>query len=353
MDLFNTVLQHKHFPPSMNNGVICPLFKDGDPAEMANYRPITLLPVLYKILTKIINERMMHILDESRAVSGIQAGLGGGMNCHTQINTMLNVIKHSHRHRKELYLLSTDVRKAFDTVDYGAFTYSLQNLGFTEEVVTLINELQSGFLCSVRTPAGNTDPFEVQRGCKQGCSLSPLRFIVVYDIFLNYLEETGKGYKWELMSQSVEGGHTLNIPGCALADDMLLMSDEPTEFCMMVEEFAGFLKAVGLNLNPLKCHYTTSGVDEPPPVSIPDYMGEMVRVENQSNKTPVKYLGYLLVPGDCGKKANEQWQHHNTHVLSKFTKAAKKLGKSSCKKRRGTTFAQLRRDEYTAIFHVR
>ena len=93
VDLFNTVLQHKHFPPSMNNGVICPLFKDGDSADMANYRPITLLPVLYKILTKIINDRMMHVLDESQAVSGIQAGLGGGMNCHTQVNTMLNVMR--------------------------------------------------------------------------------------------------------------------------------------------------------------------------------------------------------------------------------------------------------------------
>ena len=52
VDLYNTVIQRKHFPPSMNNGVICPLLKDGDSALMSNYRPITLLSVLYKLLKK-------------------------------------------------------------------------------------------------------------------------------------------------------------------------------------------------------------------------------------------------------------------------------------------------------------
>lgn len=332
VELFNCVIKNRHFPPSLNNGVICPLFKQGDSADMANYRPITLLPILYKILTKIINNRMMKLIDGNGAISGVQAGLGGGVNCHTQINTTLNVIKHNHRHSKPLYILSTDVRKAFDTVDFAAFTLTLQNLGYSTEVVDLLNNLQSGFMCSVRSPAGLTDPFEVERGCKQGCPLSPLRFIMVYDIFLRYLEEESKGYKWLLKTQRVNGKRHMNIPGCALADDMLLMCDSEPQFLEMVKEFSEFLTAVGMSLHPDKCHYTTTGVAEPPPVRIPDLTGEEKPVRHVSNNVPFKYLGYHIVPGDCQGRVSEQWSPHNESVLGKISRAIGRLRGSGCKK---------------------
>ena len=68
------------------------------------------------------------------------------------------------------------------------------------------------------------------------------------------------GYEWPLLTQQYEHKDTLHIPGCALADDMLLISDKPDGFFRMVREFSDFLTAVGLSFNPVKCHYTTSGV---------------------------------------------------------------------------------------------
>ena len=125
-DCVNTVLSSGHFPPCMQNGVIVPLYKSGDERQAVNYRPITLLPIMYKLITKIVTERMMIIVEESHALSSMQAGNRKNMSCMVQMNLLLHVIKHAHRNDKPLYIISTDVRKAFDTVAYEAFTKSLR-----------------------------------------------------------------------------------------------------------------------------------------------------------------------------------------------------------------------------------
>ena len=63
----------------------------------------------------------------------------------------------------------------------------------------------------------------------------------MYDMFLKYLEkEGGKGYTWKLRGDRPNEEEVCNIPGCALVDDMLLMSDDATEFEGMVKDFVEF-----------------------------------------------------------------------------------------------------------------
>ena len=118
--------------------------------------------------------------------------------CLTQLNLTNNIFKHSHRTNTPLYYISTDVRKAFDQVTFASFIKSLQLLGFNKDTVALIDNIQQGFQCYVSTPFGDTPYFDVEQGCKQGCALSPLKFNLVYDLFLKYLEANNRGYKWEL-----------------------------------------------------------------------------------------------------------------------------------------------------------
>ena len=89
-----------------------------------------------------------------------------------------------------------------------------------------------------------TRSFKINQGCKQGCSLSPLRFLLVYDIFLKYIIRKKYGYKWKAYAgiQDAEKQYlnmqpaphnesdTVVIPGSAFMDDMILGSDDPEEF---------------------------------------------------------------------------------------------------------------------------
>ena len=225
--------------------------------------------------------------------------------------------------------MSTDVRKAFDTVSLPAFTHSLQILGFDDGVVKILNNLQSSFRCKVRTPFGMTQDFAVSRGCKQGCSLSPLRFILVYDIFLKYLEYSNIGYKWKLTEELTNSeDNTLNIPGCAIVDDMLIFGSDRDEFVESVTDFDNFLQIVGLSLNPSKCHYTSLNDPDYPHIQIRDHNRNFTEVPHKHSTKPIKYLGYLISVHDWETNIKEVWRLHNLEMIQKFRKAHAKISTS-------------------------
>uniref|UniRef100_A0A914V203 Reverse transcriptase domain-containing protein n=1 Tax=Plectus sambesii TaxID=2011161 RepID=A0A914V203_9BILA len=64
--LFNTCLMQQATPKHMADSSTILLFKKGDLLQLKNYRPILLLSIIYKLLTKVINYRIEHILDESQ-----------------------------------------------------------------------------------------------------------------------------------------------------------------------------------------------------------------------------------------------------------------------------------------------
>uniref|UniRef100_A0A914WZI8 Reverse transcriptase domain-containing protein n=1 Tax=Plectus sambesii TaxID=2011161 RepID=A0A914WZI8_9BILA len=70
--LFNTCLTRQATPKHMANSSTILLFKKGDPLQLKNYRPISLLSIIYKLLTKVINNQIEHILDKSQPLE--QAG---------------------------------------------------------------------------------------------------------------------------------------------------------------------------------------------------------------------------------------------------------------------------------------
>ena len=80
-------------------------------------------------------------------------------------------------------------------ISFEAFDEALKVMGFSNRMLEFMNAIQSESTCRVRTPAGETDDFPINKGCKQGCPFSPLRFNLVMEIFLRYQAEKDRGYK--------------------------------------------------------------------------------------------------------------------------------------------------------------
>ena len=74
MIVFNMSLASATFPKSMKIMKVHPLFKSGDYMLYNNYRPISLLPVLSKILEKILHQRVVQLLDENTITAQTQFG---------------------------------------------------------------------------------------------------------------------------------------------------------------------------------------------------------------------------------------------------------------------------------------
>ena len=353
LNLVNMILSTGKFPNSEKTGVIVTLYKKGDPQDLNNYRGITLLSSIYKLVTKILNKRMSRICDASKALSDLQAAGRANRGCLTQISTLLNIIKHSHRNKTPCYMISTDIRKAFDTISYDSFLQSLDILGYEDNVINLIDNLQKDFKCVVRTPYGNTDSFHIQQGCKQGCALSPLRFILVYDIFLKYIEAQKYGYKWKAFSTAtteeesklVITDGSIRIPSLAFMDDMILMSSCPFELEQMMKDFDRFLEAVGLSINAGKCHYTAiNAVSQPREIRVLDHEGGSCQIPLLNECVPMEYLGYIIRV-DNGNQA-KTWGLHNQKIRSKMLKATDKMRKS---KLRGSDAADLMNSDVISV----
>ena len=123
--------------------------------------------------------------------------------------------------RKYIYFCFIDYSKAFDCVDHNKLCKILQDLGIPDHLTCLLRNLYAGQEATVRTGHETTDWFQIGKGVRQGCILSPCLFNLYAEYIMRNpgLEETQAGIK-------IAGR---NINNLRYADDMTLMAESEEE----------------------------------------------------------------------------------------------------------------------------
>eukprot|EP00973_Karenia_brevis_P015579 2132245-Karenia_brevis.AAC.1 len=112
--LFTRVFEQKeNHPNSWDHSLVSVLFKKGDPQWPGNYRPITLLSILYKVFSRILRARIQPILDKSQSVD--QAGFRSGFSCDDHLLALTNLLEKCSEFKRPVWLCMLDFEKAFDT----------------------------------------------------------------------------------------------------------------------------------------------------------------------------------------------------------------------------------------------
>ena len=327
-----SLVVHGYFPDALKKGEVVPIFKSGDCTQPGNYRPITLMSCLYKLATAILAKRMLGICETAGAISHLQGSGRTSQSCVNKVALVQNVIKHARRTGSELHLFSSDIRKAFDRVPYEAFEFSLVSLGFSEPTLEPFRNLQQAAAACVRTPAGRTGFFHTLVGCRQGCSLSPLRFVLFMDLFLKHLDAMEIGYLYTFETASAVADPL--VPGAAFADDLVLLTGSAEDMQRVVTELDRFLGTFSMHLNPGKCEYRTRGrlsSDGPvPPVLVHGDDAAVHTVQDKGALEPFRYLGYWLALDSRAFKGDPMyanhgaavWARHEAEVLKGFMERA-------------------------------
>ncbi|CAH2268874.1 jg21145 [Pararge aegeria aegeria] len=115
-ELFNLILQKSETPTQWSESNIILLYKKGDPKDIGNYRPISLLPTLYKLFSTIINARISPTIGARQPVE--QAGFRKAFSTIDHIHTLELIIEKYQEHQRPLYLAFIDYQKAFDTLRF-------------------------------------------------------------------------------------------------------------------------------------------------------------------------------------------------------------------------------------------
>ena len=84
-DIFNQSLKSSTFPKIFKEGKVTPIFKSGDRINMSNYRPITVLPILSKILERFVHRQIYNYLTENKILSPNQFGFRPKLSTSTAL----------------------------------------------------------------------------------------------------------------------------------------------------------------------------------------------------------------------------------------------------------------------------
>ena len=185
-------------PECMRVGVVTLIEKKGkDRLDIANWRPITLLNVDYKLLTKTLGQRLKLVLPS--LVQKDQNGFIPGGNIVFSSHTIRDILFYCKKENLDLILMALDYTKAFDSVDFQFIHKTFEHFGFGHNfrqwIKTIFNEGKScisnnGFI---------SEKFNIQRSTRQGDPISPLIFILGLEILFIILraDENIKGVKIE------------------------------------------------------------------------------------------------------------------------------------------------------------
>ena len=119
----------------------------------------------------------------NRELPDVQAGFRKGRGTRDQIANIHWIMEKVREFQKNIYFCFFDYAKAFDYVDHKKLWKILKEMGIPDHLTCLLRNLYAGQEATVRTDHGTTDWFQIGKGVRQGCILSPCLF----DFYAEYI----------------------------------------------------------------------------------------------------------------------------------------------------------------------
>lgn len=249
-NLFNKILNDRKIPTDWAKSDIILLYKKGDPANINNYRPISLQPNMYKLFASCLEERLAKYTEKHQPPE--QAGFRKSFSTTDHIHTLEQIIEKYEEHQSPLYLAFIDYAKAFDSISHKSMWTALYECGVPCETIELIKDIYNKNVSYVKMETKGSE-IKICRGVRQGDPLSPRIFITV-------LESIMKKLDWKQRGLNIKGVCLSNL---RFADDIVLFSETAVQLEKMVCELLKVSQEIGLELNAKKTKIMTNSIKIP------------------------------------------------------------------------------------------
>lgn len=177
-DIFNLSISTQKLPVVWKQSFVSPLLKSGDPSDLNNYRPISNLSALAKILESLVSAQLKIFIDSQNILNPMQSGFRTKHSTVTASLKVLDDIKAAVDNKLFCVALFIDLTKAFDTVDHHILSNILLKAGFSLNVVGWFQSYLLDRTQCVRFGNIVSDPVVLGKGVPQGSILGPLLFLL-------------------------------------------------------------------------------------------------------------------------------------------------------------------------------
>jgi hypothetical protein len=270
LDLFNDILQDdREAPEQWWKTRLIVIFKKGERNLPGNYRPIAILPTMYKLFSRMLCARIQVTLMKQQSVD--QAAYRPGFSAEDHLLTVSLLTERCNEWNIEVWFGLADFEKAFDTVEHDAMWKALEEQGMSQEYVHILKKLYRDQTAYVQAGVASRK-FTLSRGVKQGDPISALLFIAVMEACFRTLKQ-----KWHGANQRRQGqyfGIVIDSPEDPLtnlrfADDVLLFAHSRQDIVKMISHLSEAAAKYGLKLHVGKTNVLTNIDNERRPDKLP------------------------------------------------------------------------------------
>lgn len=232
--------------------------KDLDRSQLANWRPITLLNVDFKIYSKAIAKRIQSCIKE--VVHTDQTGFIRGRYIGENLINIQNIIQHQSANDTQSYLLALDYTKAFDTLRWDLIYEALALFKFGDFITSAIKLLFTSVKSRLINAGFASEVFYPQRGVRQGCCSSPSLFVLAVELLAIMVRQST-----EIRGIQIQD-HQAKIS--QYADDATFFLSDVQSLNALINLLDKFASLSGLKMNPRKSHLLLLGNHRHPPNTI-------------------------------------------------------------------------------------
>ena len=271
--LVNLCFSKGIFPRAFKKAQITPIFKAGARASFCNYRPISVLPVLSKVIETIMNFQLNLFFTENNILDQCQFGFRSGHSTYMPVAILHDFITANIADKNKTAGIYLDLARAFDTVNSKILLEKLARYGITGTAHTLLKSYLSQRTHLLKFNDTLSEELSTSCGVPQGSILGPL-------LFLLYIND---------ISKACDESRTL-----LFADDTALLYAAPTmeqlqnKINRSFPKICTWLHANRLSLSIPKTFYQLYSTEKSIELKIP------IRNTFLKRAASVKYLGVLI-----------------------------------------------------------
>ncbi|PSN53384.1 hypothetical protein C0J52_03797 [Blattella germanica] len=268
--LIKEIWEKGSMPDQWKEGLLYPIHKKGDKMNCANYRPIALLNIAYKIFAILLNKRLIDTIKNK--LEDFQMGFRENRSTKDNIFIVQQIFEKCHEYKIDLHNVFVDYSQAFDSVNRNKILQCLKYYEVPSKLIQLITQTLRDTTAKVRINDKISESFTIHSGVKQGDPLSATLFGLVIDHIFKRME--------------LRGNISTKLKQCmAYADDIMITARTKQAlqetFSQLKEESKYFDLQINQNKTKyLKCSNHNRNLDD---IQIDD-----LQIESVPN---FKYLG--------------------------------------------------------------